>query len=58
MALNAATLPHVIALADKGAQKAMADNPHLARGLNVQGGKVTYPAVAQALNLPLAEAAE
>ena len=52
-ALNAAVLPYAIALADKGAQKAMADTPHLARGLNVIDGAVAHPAVAQAHNLPL-----
>ena len=36
-ALNNATLPHVIALADKGV-KALDDDPHLANGLNVTGG--------------------
>jgi len=52
-ALNAAVLPYAIALADKGAQRALAENPHLAHGLNVAHGAVTHPAVAQAHNLPL-----
>jgi len=51
-ALNNATLPFVLALADKGYKRAMADNPHLAHGLNVYRGKVTYEAVAEALGLP------
>jgi len=52
MALNNATLPFVLALADKGHRKALADDPHLMQGLNVCGGKVTYRAVADALKLP------
>ena len=46
-ALNNATLPHVIALAEKGV-KALDDNPHLANGLNVAGGKIVYQAVLDA----------
>ena len=48
-ALNNATLPFTIALADKGWRKACADDPHLLAGLNVHAGKVTYKAVADAL---------
>ncbi len=48
-ALNNATLPFVLALADKGWKRALADDPHLRDGLNVAQGKVTYAAVAQAL---------
>jgi alanine dehydrogenase len=51
LALGAATLPFVIAIADKGADAAMATNPHLAAGLNVAGGKIRYAAVADALDL-------
>ncbi|MEM8696176.1 MAG: alanine dehydrogenase [Pseudomonadota bacterium] len=51
-ALNNATLPYVIQLASKGPEKAMTDNPHLAAGLNVSGGKIRYEAVAEALDLP------
>jgi alanine dehydrogenase len=47
-ALGNATLPFGLALADKGLD-ALEDNIHLARGLNVLGGKLTHPAVAQAL---------
>ncbi len=50
-ALNNATLPFTLALADKGHKKALADNPHLMNGLNVAGGKVTYEAVAEAHGL-------
>jgi alanine dehydrogenase len=49
-ALNHATLPFVLALADKGWQRACTDNPHLAAGVNVQAGKIIHPAVAAALH--------
>jgi alanine dehydrogenase len=48
-ALNNATLGHAVALADKGWQQAIRDNPHLKAGLNVALGQVTHEAVAQAL---------
>jgi alanine dehydrogenase len=53
-ALNNATLPFGLALANKGWRKALADDPHLRAGLNIAAGKVTHPAVAGALGLPLA----
>lgn len=58
-ALNNATLPFTLALADKGWKKACQDDPHLAAGLNVHAGQVTYQAVADALgykHLPLENA--
>ncbi len=48
-ALNNATRPFVLALADKGWQQAVAEDPHLAQGLNVSGGRLVHPAVAAAL---------
>lgn len=51
IALNNATLPYALALADKGAWKAMADDEHLRNGLNVCRGDVTYESVARDLNL-------
>ena len=51
-ALNNATLPFALALADKGWRKALHDDPHLKAGLNIAAGKVTYKAVAKALGLP------
>jgi len=48
-ALNNATLPFVLALADKGWRRALADDEHLRRGLNICRGEVTHEAVAQAL---------
>lgn len=53
-ALNHATLPFVRELADKGVRRALTENPHLRNGLNVAHGRVTHPAVAEALGLPLA----
>ena len=50
-ALNNATLPFALALADKGWRKAIADDPHLRNGLNVHAGKVTCRPVAEALGL-------
>ena len=50
-ALNNATLPFVLALAGKGWKKALTDDAHLRAGLNVAFGKVTYRAVAEALQL-------
>jgi alanine dehydrogenase len=50
-ALNNATLPFTIALANKGAQRACAQDPHLLNGLNIHAGQLTYKAVADALKL-------
>ena len=51
-ALNNATLPFALDLADKGWRAALNDNRHLKAGLNVAAGKVTYHEVARDLNLP------
>jgi alanine dehydrogenase len=51
-ALNNATLPFTLALADKGWRKALAADPHLRAGLNIAAGQITYAAVAQDLGLP------
>jgi alanine dehydrogenase len=48
-ALNNATLPYVLALADKGYRQALLDDPGLLDGLNIHRGKVTCEAVATAL---------
>jgi alanine dehydrogenase len=50
-ALNNATLPFTIALADKGWRKALGDDAHLRNGLNVHEGKVTCAPVAEAHGL-------
>eukprot|EP01035_Chromulina_nebulosa_P006147 gene6147-8323_t len=49
-ALNNATLPFGLALANHGLE-ALRKDPHLARGLNVLKGEITYPAVAEAMGL-------
>lgn len=54
VALNNATLPFTLDIADKGWRRAAAENPHLAAGVNVHAGSVTHRAVAEALSLPLA----
>jgi alanine dehydrogenase len=48
-ALNNATLPFVLALADKGWKHALAADPHLKNGLNIAAGRVTCKPVADAL---------
>jgi len=49
IALNNATLPFTLALANKGGRQAMLDDPHLMAGLNVYRGQVTYKDVARDL---------
>jgi alanine dehydrogenase len=53
LALGNATLPFLLALADKGWRQACADDRHLLAGLNVHAGKLTYAAVGEALALPV-----
>lgn len=50
-ALNEATRPFVLELADKGLARALAENAHLRNGLNIHEGHVTCRAVADALGL-------
>ena len=57
LALGNATLPFLLALANKGWKRACAEDRHLAAGLNVHAGKLTYAAVGQALGLPTVTAA-
>jgi alanine dehydrogenase len=57
-ALNNATRPFILALADKGFPSALIDDAHLRNGLNVHQGKVTCRAVADALRLPYTPAAD
>ncbi len=57
-ALNNVTLPHALRIAELGWKAALQRDPHLAAGLNVHAGKITYEAVAHDLGLtytPLAE---
>ncbi len=51
-ALNNVTLPHALKIAKLGWKEAMRQNPHLAAGLNVHAGRVTYAAVAIELGYP------
>jgi alanine dehydrogenase len=53
LALGNATMPFMLALADKGWKQACADDAHLMAGLNVHAGKLTYAAVGEALGLPV-----
>jgi alanine dehydrogenase len=51
-ALTNATLPYALAVADHGVPGAVAENPGLRLGINVAGGRITHPAVAEAVGLP------
>ncbi|MHA6325012.1 alanine dehydrogenase [Roseivivax sp. CAU 1753] len=51
IALGNATMPFMLALADKGWKQACADDPNLLNGLNVHAGKLTYEAVGRALGI-------
>jgi alanine dehydrogenase len=50
-ALNNATLPFILALANRGLKNALTENHHLLQGLNIHKGKITYSAVAEALHM-------
>lgn len=58
VALNNATLPFVLALANHGYKEAMRRNHHLMNGLNIAQGKITYRAVADALHQEYRPAAQ
>jgi alanine dehydrogenase len=51
LALGNATLPFLTALADLGWKAACEADPHLAAGLNVHAGRLTYAAVGEALGI-------
>lgn len=51
LALNNATLPFVLAIANKGYAQAVKENPHLLNGLTVHKGNITHKIVAQGLNM-------
>ena len=57
VALNNATLPFVLALANKGWKKALTDDPHLRNGLNVHKGMITHRGVSDALGYAFVEPA-
>ena len=50
LALSQVLIPFVQALADKGWRQALADDPHLALGMNVYAGRVRHPAVIRSLS--------
>jgi alanine dehydrogenase len=50
-ALNNATLPFTLVLADRGWKRACMEDPHLRAGINIHAGKVLRKAVAEAQNL-------
>jgi alanine dehydrogenase len=54
-ALNNATLPYIIQIANKGYRKALNDNNHLLNGLNVINGQVTVKEVAENLGYEFVE---
>jgi alanine dehydrogenase len=51
--LNNATLPFVLALADKGWREALRSEAHLRAGLNISAGKFKYAPVGNAQGLPI-----
>ncbi|WP_417524406.1 alanine dehydrogenase [Marinovum sp.] len=55
IALGNATMPFLLALADKGWKQACADDPHLLAGLNVHAGQLTYAAVGEALGISVTD---
>lgn len=54
-ALNNATLPYVLAIADKGIRQALSDDAHLRQGLSVCRGRLTCRAVAAAQSRPFSD---
>jgi alanine dehydrogenase len=58
IALGNATMPFMMALADKGWRKACEEDPHLLAGLNVHAGQLTYYAVGKALGIDVLSASK
>ena len=58
LALNNATLPFLVKLANKGYQKALGEDKHFLAGLNVHKGHVTYKAVADVFGHSFVEPGE
>jgi alanine dehydrogenase len=58
LALEAATLPYLIQLADKGIKEALLENPALMKGLNTIDGKLTCKSVADSLHIAYTQAEE
>jgi alanine dehydrogenase len=57
-ALTNATLPYAVGLATRGVDDATRDDPDLAKGVNTAGGRITNPAVAEALDRPFTPLAD
>ena len=57
-ALTHATLPYILALANKGIYRALAEDVHLRNGLNISRGRITHQAVANAFKKPYVSAQE
>lgn len=55
LGLSNATLRYILRVADMGLVEAMRSDPGLAKGLNIYGGKVIHPAVAQTFHLPVGD---
>lgn len=55
LALTNATLPYAVEIANKGWKNAMRENSEIKLGANVVQGKITYPGVAEALDLELTD---
>ncbi|WP_105902351.1 alanine dehydrogenase [Vibrio gangliei] len=55
-ALNNATLPYILKLANKGYRQALLDDPGFLKGLNVIHGHLTIKEVAEGFNLPFMDA--
>src|SRR5687767_10480777 len=53
IALCNATLPYALKIASKGYEKAAAEDAGLGEGINLVNGRVTHPAVAESLRMPL-----
>jgi alanine dehydrogenase len=51
IALGNATMPLLLALADKGWRAACSEDPHLLAGLNTHAGHLTYAAVGEELGI-------
>lgn len=54
-ALNNATLPYVLQIADEGYHEALLSSPHFLSGLNIHKGRLTEPSVAREQNLPFVQ---
>jgi len=55
IALTNVTLAYGLAIADKGFEKAMAEDAALKKGLNLMNGQICYPAVAEAFGMGCAQ---